>query len=57
MSENGTDEAPAVPLRQAFARRLPEGRRFGVVAGTGRILEALQRGEVEVRSLQDWAAR
>ena len=28
---------------EAFARRLPEGRRYGVVAGTGRFLEALQR--------------
>ena len=27
---------------EAFARRLPEGRRYGVVAGTGRFLEALQ---------------
>src|SRR5699024_3242311 len=26
---------------EAFARRLPEGRRYGVVAGTGRFLEAL----------------
>ncbi|MGB3186789.1 MAG: nicotinate phosphoribosyltransferase [Ornithinimicrobium sp.] len=26
---------------EAFARRLPDGRRYGVVAGTGRILEAL----------------
>jgi nicotinate phosphoribosyltransferase len=26
---------------QLFARRLPEGRRYGVVAGTGRFLEAL----------------
>ncbi len=26
---------------EAFARRLPDGRRFGVVAGTGRVLEAL----------------
>ncbi len=26
---------------ETFARRLPEGRRFGVVAGTGRVLEAL----------------
>lgn len=26
---------------EAFARRLPEGRRYGVVAGTGRILEGL----------------
>ena len=27
---------------EAFARRLPEGRRYGVVAGTGRILEGLE---------------
>lgn len=26
---------------EAFARRLPDGRRYGVVAGTGRILEGL----------------
>ncbi|WP_082949835.1 nicotinate phosphoribosyltransferase [Mycobacterium sp. ACS4331] len=26
---------------ELFARRLPDGRRFGVVAGTGRLLEAL----------------
>ncbi|MGB3012970.1 MAG: nicotinate phosphoribosyltransferase, partial [Mycobacterium sp.] len=26
---------------ELFARRLPEGRRYGVVAGTGRFLEAL----------------
>jgi len=26
---------------EAFARRLPEGRRYGVVAGTGRFLDAL----------------
>jgi len=26
---------------EVFARRLPEGRRYGVVAGTGRLLEAL----------------
>ena len=24
---------------EVFARRLPEGRRYGVVAGTGRLLE------------------
>ncbi|GAB2675024.1 nicotinate phosphoribosyltransferase [Thalassiella azotivora] len=28
---------------EVFARRLPEGRRYGVVAGTGRLLEALER--------------
>ena len=27
---------------EAFARRLPDGRRYGVVAGTGRVLEALE---------------
>jgi nicotinate phosphoribosyltransferase len=28
---------------EAFARRLPDGRRYGVVGGTGRLLEALER--------------
>jgi nicotinate phosphoribosyltransferase len=28
---------------EVFARRLPEGRRYGVVAGTGRLVEALTR--------------
>ena len=28
---------------EVFARRLPEGRRYGVVAGTGRMLEALEQ--------------
>ncbi|MEQ3554233.1 nicotinate phosphoribosyltransferase [Pseudonocardia nematodicida] len=28
---------------ELFARRLPDGRRYGVVAGTGRLLEALTR--------------
>jgi nicotinate phosphoribosyltransferase len=27
---------------EVFARRLPEGRRYGVVAGTGRLLEAIE---------------
>ncbi|MFT4468480.1 nicotinate phosphoribosyltransferase [Arthrobacter sulfonylureivorans] len=27
---------------EAFARRLPEGRRYGVVAGTGRVLEGIE---------------
>jgi nicotinate phosphoribosyltransferase len=30
-------------LFEAFARRLPEGRRYGVVAGTGRLLELIER--------------
>jgi nicotinate phosphoribosyltransferase len=28
---------------EVFARRLPEGRRYGVVAGTGRLLDAITR--------------
>ncbi|HYF72299.1 MAG TPA: nicotinate phosphoribosyltransferase [Nocardioides sp.] len=28
---------------ELFARRLPEGRRYGVVAGVGRVLDALER--------------
>ena len=55
---------------EAFARRLPDGRRYGVLAGTGRFLDALQRfrfGEAEIEDLQrrrvvdqatcDWLAR
>ncbi len=41
---------------EVFARRLPHGRRFGVVAGTGRLLDALPRfrfGDDELRTLQD----
>jgi nicotinate phosphoribosyltransferase len=30
-------------LFEAFARRLPNGRRYGVVAGTGRLLELIER--------------
>lgn len=36
---------------EVFARRLPEGRRYGVVAGTGRLLEAISDfrfGDVEL---------
>jgi len=39
---------------EVFARRLPEGRRYGVVAGTGRLLESIQRfrfGEEELAML------
>jgi len=28
---------------EVFARRLPEGRRYGIVAGTGRLLEAIEQ--------------
>jgi len=40
---------------EVFARRLPEGRRYGVVAGTGRLLEAIERlrfGEQELAMLE-----
>jgi nicotinate phosphoribosyltransferase len=35
----GTNDTPVV--FEAFARRLPEGRRYGVVGGTGRLIEAI----------------
>jgi len=41
---------------EAFARRLPDGRRYGVVGGTGRVLEALAAfrfGDDELRFLSD----
>jgi len=41
---------------EAFARRLPDGRRYGVVGGTGRVLEALEHfrfGDDELRFLSD----
>ncbi|MFC4946103.1 nicotinate phosphoribosyltransferase [Pseudonocardia sp. GCM10023141] len=52
---------------ELFARRLPDGRRYGVVAGTGRLLESIQRfrfGPEELAALEgivdrstlDWLA-
>ena len=41
---------------EAFARRLPDGRRYGVIAGTGRVLEAIEAfrfGDDELRFLSD----
>jgi nicotinate phosphoribosyltransferase len=41
---------------EVFARRLPESRRFGVVAGTGRFLEELERfrfGDAELTFLAE----
>lgn len=41
---------------EVFARRLPDGRRYGVVAGTGRLLESVRRfrfGEEELATLAD----
>jgi nicotinate phosphoribosyltransferase len=37
---------------EAFARRLPEGRRYGVVAGTGRLLELIERFRFEEAELE-----
>jgi nicotinate phosphoribosyltransferase len=40
---------------EVFARRLPHGRRYGVLAGTGRLLEALPRfrfGDAELVTLR-----
>ena len=36
---------------EVFARRLPDGRRYGVVAGTGRFLEALASFEFDAPAL------
>ncbi len=36
---------------EVFARRLPDGRRYGVLAGTGRLLEALTRFRFGQREL------
>jgi nicotinate phosphoribosyltransferase len=39
-----------------FARRLPSGRRYGVVAGVGRVVEAVSDfrfGEAELAFLDD----
>lgn len=41
---------------EAFARRLPSGRRYGIVAGVGRLLDAIQRfrfGEEELEWLRE----
>ena len=41
---------------EVFARRLPHGRRYGVLAGTGRLLEALPHfrfGDEEIASLRE----
>jgi len=44
---------------EVFARRLPEGRRYGVVAGTGRLPEAIRDfrfGEAELTALRERGA-
>ena len=50
---DGTAERACV--FEVFARRLPHGRRFGVLAGTGRLLEALPAfrfGDEEIAALR-----
>ena len=37
---------------EAFTRRLPEGRRYGVVAGTGRVLDAVENFRFDQHILQ-----
>ena len=41
---------------EVFTRRLPAGRRYGVLAGTGRVLESLDRFRFGAAEL-DWLAR
>ena len=51
---DGTAARPCV--FEVFARRLPDGRRYGVVAGTGRLLEAIASfrfGDAELGVLTD----
>lgn len=47
----GTHDRPCV--FEAFARRLPEGRRYGIVAGTGRLLSLIEQFRFEEAEL-DW---
>src|SRR5215217_5201593 len=46
----GTAERRAV--FELFPRRLPEGRRYGVVAGVGRALDALERFSFDASTLE-----
>src|SRR4051794_36261401 len=48
--------ADRVCVFEVFARRLPHGRRYGVLAGTSRLLEALPRfrfGDAELATLRE----
>ena len=52
----GTHDRPCV--FEAFARRLPEGRRYGIVAGTGRLLSLIDEfrfGDDELQWLRSGA--
>src|ERR1700722_18341386 len=51
---SGAAHRPAV--FEVFARHLPHGRRYGVVAGTGRLLDAVEQfrfGQAELSFLED----
>jgi nicotinate phosphoribosyltransferase len=51
--QSGAAHRPAV--FEVFARHLPHGRRYGVVAGTGRLLDAIERfrfGQAELSFLE-----
>jgi nicotinate phosphoribosyltransferase len=51
--ENGTAHRPSV--FEVFGRRLPGGRRYGVVGGVGRLLDAIERfrfGDAELAWLE-----
>jgi nicotinate phosphoribosyltransferase len=49
--------APRRSVFEVFARRLPDGRRYGVVAGTGRLLDAVQRFRFTDDALADLQRR
>jgi nicotinate phosphoribosyltransferase len=52
--QSGTAERDC--MFEAFARRLPDGRRYGVVAGTGRLIELIKQfrfTDAEISWLQD----
>ncbi len=42
---------------EVFARRLPDGRRYGVVAGTGRLLDAIESFRFDEAQIADLRAR
>ncbi len=49
--QDGTAQRPCV--FEVFTRHLPPGRRYGVVAGTGRLVEAIERFRYDETAL-DW---
>jgi nicotinate phosphoribosyltransferase len=53
--EGGTGDSRSV--FEVFARRLPEGRRYGVVAGVGRLLDAVEAFRFDDAVLADLADR